>query len=135
MAAETSVENVALKVADGVHEFAKSRRLSPKDYRIFMVVNTQFSRLRVTLFSKVFRDRSPEQEMRDYDDVSDAIDERLGADRDYFTYIGLILTPDEEHARERGMARGSFEFEVDERLINRSKGGTKASHRGPSRSD
>jgi hypothetical protein len=135
MAAETSLENVTLKVAEGIHEFAKSRRLSPDDYRILMVINTQFSRLRVTLFSKIFSERSPEQEMRDYDDVSDAIDERLGADRDYFTYIGLILTPDEEHALERGTARGSFEYEVDEELINRSKSGRRASLREPSGSD
>jgi hypothetical protein len=122
MATETGLEEVALKVAQGMHDFAESRGWSPNDYRVFMVVNSPFWRLRITLFSKAFRDRSADQEITDYDDVSDAIEKRLGKDINFFNYMGLILTDDEAHARERGTPRSANEFEIDEALINPVRG-------------
>jgi hypothetical protein len=121
MAAQKNVEDVVKKVADGIHGFAKKHRWKPKDYRIHMVVNSMYWRLRVILYAKALSPQTEGPTVDVYNEVSDAIDNSLGEDdRDYFSYIGLILTNDQAHAEESGTARNASEFEIGPNLINRS---------------
>ena len=87
MAAQASFEEIALKVARGVHDFARKRGWKSDQYRVFIVANSLFSRLRVTVLSKAFHGRTPDREMKDYDDVSDEVDRHLGRERDAVAYI------------------------------------------------
>jgi hypothetical protein len=118
MAMDGRVDVVARRISDGIHDYAASAGWNRKDYRVYITVNSMWWRAKVVIHAKDHRPDDENDAVRTYNGISDAIEEALGTDSQYFNYTGLHIYNDRARAKQVAAPRDGNEFEISAHIIN-----------------
>ena len=118
MALETGLRLAALRVADVLHAYAKSKGWVRADYRIFMTVNSDWNLLHVTFVSDGFKTGSEAEEYQNFDDVMDLLQDQLSDEPELFRSVGLVLTPKDGYSFYGDPRLGPAEQEIPDSELN-----------------
>jgi len=83
-----------------------------------MTVDERLPSLRITVVSDKYKGRTEDQEIQDFDNVMDYIEQEVPL-REYFNIYSLVLTGKDGYAFYPTGRLGEFEHAIDEKLINR----------------
>jgi hypothetical protein len=115
MALETEVIQPALRVAEALHRYAKAQHWDPESYRVFMTVNTNWGNIHVTFVSDAFK----EDDINQFDDIIDFLEDDLRDEPELFRSIGLILQPVEGYGfLAGGPILGPDDIQIPDTLLN-----------------
>lgn len=118
MAVEAGFTQIAMNIADAIHEYAKARKWDKSDYHIFITSNRDIYTLRILIVARFFEGRTEQQEYQDYSEVTDFIESRAKSELRALNSYGLVLAGTDGFSFHSAPRLGPAEFEIDERLIN-----------------
>jgi hypothetical protein len=127
MAYEAGINQIAVKVADVIHDFAKSRGWAKNDYHIFMRFNQDYLILNIFVVARAL-DGRPEQQSKVYHDLRDAIQAKSKAELSAINVFGLLPTGYEDFNIYWSPRLKPSEIEIDERLINQGISWSEPTH-------
>lgn len=118
MARATSINQVALKIARVVHEFARARKWKQEDYHLFMTYRDDIFFMRLLLVAKELDGRGERQKSKDFNDLWDAINDGAKSELEAINFLRLVLRGTDEFNSMPPSRLRPEEIEIDEKLIN-----------------
>lgn len=112
---DRNLKRAALRIAEAVHKFARSKEWPREDYRVFIRVHPDWNHFSVELISHEIQDR---KDLGPYHELLDFLDVELKDDPELVRSIGLSISPFDGYTFIPNFNWGDSSVEVDDVLLN-----------------
>jgi hypothetical protein len=118
VAREASIDQVALKIAQIVHDFAKSRGWKMGDYHLFLKYRDDILFMNLLVIAKDLNGCDERRKTEIYYDLWDAINAGAKSELNLINSLGLVMRGSDEFDSMPPSRLRPYEIEIDDRLIN-----------------
>jgi hypothetical protein len=105
------------KIRDSLHDYAKSKGWAVEDYRIKMMLNTEWSTITAIVYCRPFQE-TVSLEMKIYDEIMDSFEKDLESVPGLNESTYLLIRPLDEYSSAEYKSSLENIIEIDDRFLN-----------------